>query len=59
MKLYTTDDVAEKMGVKVRTVRGWIQSGKLKAFKVKNTRRNYVTEEELQKFIGGGYHGKL
>lgn len=51
-KIYTLHEVEEILSVTQRTLYNWIDSGKLKAFKVGRTWR--VTEEALQEFMTGG-----
>ncbi len=51
-KIYTLHEVEEILSVTQRTLYNWIDSGKLKAFKVGRTWR--VTEEALHEFMTGG-----
>lgn len=47
--MLTTTEVAEKLRVSDRTVRTWISSGKLKAFRVNKIYR--INESDLDEFI--------
>ncbi len=51
MRLFTVQEVAEKLGTNPETVRRWIRTGKLEA--VQNSRRegNMITEEMLRSFL--------
>lgn len=49
-KLYTVQEIAKALIVHEVTVWRWLESGKLKGFKV--TRCWRVTETELNKFLG-------
>jgi excisionase family DNA binding protein len=48
-KYYSPEDVAEILGVKDRTVRAWLKSGKLKGKKLGRLWR--VKESDLEEFI--------
>lgn len=48
-KYYSTEDVAEILGFKEKTVREWLRTGKLKGKKVGRLWR--VKESDLEKFI--------
>lgn len=47
-KLYTCEDIAERYGVKVFTVWGWIRNKKLPAMKIDKSYR--IREEDIHKF---------
>lgn len=47
-ELYSCESVAERYGVRIRTVWGWIRKGKLSAIKIGKQYR--VTSEDLRKF---------
>lgn len=49
MKYYTIREVAEALGVKVRTVRAWIKNGKITAIKSSNGWDWQISEEEVIK----------
>ena len=51
-KIYTVEEIAEKLRVRTYTVRGWLRDGVLKGFKM-GGRVWRVKESELQKFING------
>ena len=51
-KVYTVEEIAELLKVKVYTVREWLRTGKLKGFKM-GGRVWRVKESELDKFING------
>lgn len=48
-KGYNLLQVAEFLGLKVRTVRLWAQSGKIKATKIPGTTRWVVSESEIKR----------
>jgi len=48
-KYYSTEDVAEILGFKEKTVREWLRTGKLKGKKVGRLWR--VKESDLEEFI--------
>ena len=51
-KIYTVEEIAEKLKVRDYTVRGWLRTGKLQGFKM-GGRDWRVKESELSKFING------
>ena len=51
IKLYTLEELSEKLSVTVYTLRNYIRSGKLKAAKIGGKWR--VSEENLLRFING------
>ena len=48
-KGYNLNEVADLIGVKVRTVRSWVKSGKIKATKIPGTNRWIVLESEIKR----------
>lgn len=48
-KGYNLIDVASLLGVKVRTVRQWVNNGKIAATKIPGTRRWIVMESEIRR----------
>jgi len=50
-KLYTPGQVAETLGLSIRTVREWLRQGKLKGVKIGSRGDWRVPESELDKFI--------
>lgn len=50
-KFYNLDDVAQVLGLKVRTVRAWVVKGKIKGHKLASSNRWYVSSEELNRII--------
>ena len=62
-KYYSTEDVAEILGFKEKTVREWLRTGKLKGKKVGRLWR--VKESDLEEFINNtenylaGFKGKM
>ena len=48
-KGYNMKQVSELLGIKVRTVRSWARSGKIKAVKLDGTRRWLVLESEIKR----------
>lgn len=51
-KGYNLFEVADLLGVKVRTVRLWAQTGKIKATKIPSTGRWLVMESEIRRLQG-------
>lgn len=49
---YNLNEVAELLGLKVRTVRQWVKDGKVKATKIADSRRWIVTESEIRRMRG-------
>lgn len=52
-KYHDLQDVAERLGVHIQTVRKWIKQGKLKAYKPTG-KKLYVKDEDLRAFIERG-----
>jgi excisionase family DNA binding protein len=50
--LYSLEDVASRLGLNVRTVRGYVRSGRLKAVKIGKQYR--VSRESLEALTGNG-----
>lgn len=48
-KFYTLRDVADMLGIQVRTVREWLRKGKLKAIKYENCRMWFVPQSEIDR----------
>ena len=51
MKTYTVKEISEMLGKNPETVRRWIRDGKLKAGQNTKKGGNYVSEEDLKKFL--------
>ena len=51
-KMYSLRNAADILGIKVRTAREWVHSGKMNASKYPNSQRWYVTEEEINRIRG-------
>jgi len=49
-QLYSTEEVAEQLGLHVRTVRGYVRDGRLRAVRVGKQYR--ITREDLEAFVG-------
>ncbi|OLF15260.1 helix-turn-helix domain-containing protein [Actinophytocola xanthii] len=49
-QLYSTEEVAEQLGLHVRTVRGYVRDGRLKAVRIGKQYR--ITREDLEAFLG-------
>lgn len=49
-QLYSTEEVAEQLGVHVRTVRGYVRDGRLRA--VRFGKQYRITREDLEAFVG-------
>lgn len=52
-KGYNLIQVADALGLKVRTVRQWVKDGKIKATKIPQSRRWIVKESEILRLQGG------
>ena len=52
-KGYNLIEVADLLGVRVRTVRQWIKDKKIKASKIPGTRRWIVMESEIRRLQNG------
>lgn len=48
-KGYSLNNVAEMLGIRVRTVRQWVKEGKIKAHKIPGTNRWMVLESEVKR----------
>ena len=51
-KGYSIVQAAEAIGIKVRTVREWIRTGKIKAYKREGSNRWIIPEGEIQRARG-------
>ena len=51
-KMYNLKEVADILGIKVRTVREWIKTGYLKAKKYDGKRFWVVSQEEINRIKG-------
>ena len=51
-KGYNLNQTAELLGIKVRTVREWIHTDKLKAHKPEGSRKWIVLESEIRRLRG-------
>lgn len=51
-KAYNLNEVALLLGVKVRTVRSWINEGKIHGRKINGTNRWIVMESEIKRVRG-------
>lgn len=49
-QLYSTEEVAERLGLHVRTVRGYVRDGRLRAVRIGKQYR--ITREDLEAFVG-------
>ncbi|HCJ37864.1 MAG TPA: DNA-binding protein [Erysipelotrichaceae bacterium] len=48
-KGYNLKEVAELLGIRVRTARQWVKDGKIKAHKIPGTNRWMVLESEIKR----------
>ena len=48
-KGYNLNEVANLLGIRVRTVRQWVKEGKIKASKITGTNRWIVLESEIKR----------
>lgn len=51
VETYTVEQVAEQLGVSVRTIREYVRDGKIKAVKVGN--KYIISEDNFRKFVNG------
>lgn len=51
-KAYSLSQTATLLGIKVRTVRDWVRTGKIKASKITGSRRWIVMESEIKRLQG-------
>ncbi|HJQ48807.1 MAG TPA: helix-turn-helix domain-containing protein [Amycolatopsis sp.] len=49
-QLYSVEDVADRLGLHVRTVRGYVRDGKLNAVRIGKQYR--ISHEDLEAFVG-------
>lgn len=52
-KMYSIVKASEILGIKVRTVREWIRTGKLKAQKYEISNRWFISEDEIRRIQNG------
>ena len=52
-KGFNLQEVANLLGMKVRTIRQWVHDGKLKANKIPGTKRWIVLESEIRRLQNG------
>jgi excisionase family DNA binding protein len=52
-KLLTLDEVAERLGVNVETVRRWVRNGEIEVIDFGGRAGYRVTEQALERFIRG------
>ena len=50
--MYTLQQAADAIGIKVRTIREWVKSGKIRAVQSEN-RRWYIDESEVKRCLHG------
>lgn len=51
-RYYNLNETATLLGIKVRTVREWVHTGKIQAVKYPNSRPWYVPESEIARIRG-------
>ena len=51
-RMYSLDQVAERLGLHVRTVRAYVRAGRIRAIRIGKQYR--VTREELEAIVGAG-----
>lgn len=52
-RCYNLNQVADLLGIKVRTVREWVRTGKIHGIKLAGSRRWAVLEEEIERLQNG------
>ena len=52
-QMYNTFETATALGVKTRTVRGWIHDGKIKAVKYNGGKKWFIGAEEIERIAKG------
>ncbi|HVW41634.1 MAG TPA: helix-turn-helix domain-containing protein [Amycolatopsis sp.] len=55
-QLYSVEDVAKRLGLHVRTVRGYVRDGRLKAVRIGKQYR--ISHEDLEQFVGAPVGGE-
>ncbi len=52
---YTTEETAKILKIKIRTLRQWINDGKIATFRMDalDSRRLYISREEILRVTGG------
>ncbi len=50
---YNLIEASQLLGIKVRTMRQWVHSGKAKANKIPSSRRWIIMESEIKRLQGG------
>ena len=58
-RLYNVNQAADALGIKVRTIRQWIHTGKLKAGKYPVSNRWFVSESEIRRLRNEQRSGEL
>jgi excisionase family DNA binding protein len=55
-EIFTVEEVAERLKVKAKTVRGWLGSGKLRGTKLGTSRKTgwRIRESEVERFVDEG-----
>lgn len=53
-KFYNIRQASDMLGIKVRTAREWIKTGKLKAKKYECSNRWFIAEDEIRRLINNG-----
>lgn len=52
-RFYNLNETSALLGIKVRTAREWVKTGKLKAVKYTDSRPWYVSESEIRRIQNG------
>ena len=53
IKYYTLRQASDILGIKVRTVREWIRTGRINAVKIGGSNRWFISHEELKRLVSG------
>lgn len=57
-QMYSLRNAAGLLGVKTRTAREWVKTGKMAAVKYEGSNRWYVSAEEIDRLRGGNNDNK-
>ena len=57
-KCYTIKETSVILGIKVRTVRDWLSRGNIKGYKSPQTKRWFISAEEIERIMDNGYKNR-
>jgi len=56
-QLYTVEEIAQHLAVSIKSVRRWIGSGELRAYRIGHQLR--ISEEDLRSFLAARHNRKV